>query len=126
MAGLTTCSWCGNDAGEMIGPRPCSFCRENMSKGVAVIITAEDDPAFSNFFEVKDTFSHMGKYLNHWFVVSKKHTKKFLKKNMDSMTKKEIDALLKKGFMWVRETEDNSILNVFPEKFRIFEHKKEI
>ncbi|TCK98690.1 hypothetical protein EDC19_1123 [Natranaerovirga hydrolytica] len=125
MSSLTTCSWCNNNAGEMVGQKPCHFCKENMSQGIAVIITSKDDPAFKNFFDVKDVFSHMGKYLEEWFVVNKKDFKKYVKKNLkDNFSKDEMKDILKKGFFWLQESEDNTIANIFPNDIRVFNYSK--
>ncbi|MFP4698267.1 MAG: hypothetical protein ACLFMO_06130 [Eubacteriales bacterium] len=122
MSNQSSCTWCGNKVSTMLGLRPCKTCIENMKKGVAIIITEKDDPAFKDYFEVKDTFSHMGKYLNQWFIVSKKNFKKILKKNADNMSKEDIDKLADKGFLWVRKTENDTIVDIFPDKIKIFSY----
>lgn len=125
MLSLTSCSWCGKEVGEMIGLKPCHICKESMSKGIAVIITAEDDPAFKDFFHVQDTLTHMGKYLSEWFVVNKKDFKKIMKKEMSpTMTKADINNYLKKGIFWVRETKDHTIPKLFPESKRLYHYKR--
>ena len=115
---MTQCSWCGKEAGEFVGLKPCALCKEEMAKGVAIVVTSEDDPAFKGFFEVKDTFTHIGKYLEEWFVVSKKDFKNIIKKNSE-MKKEDIKNLAEKGMFWFQRSSENDLSGSFPDKMKI-------
>lgn len=130
MSDISTCLWCGRKTGSIGGMKPCHICSEQMKKGIILIITEKDDPAFKEYFRVNDPIAHMGKYLSEWYVINKREfKKKLIRKLSVKYTKNDIKSFIENGVLWLNESEIESenieFSTIFNPK-RIIHHYKKI